>query len=272
MRGSVWWVVSCTVTLALGASAHPTLNMGDLEQLAKKQHFEEVLLRATEVAPRERNARWDAIVAQSGRMILLDDTQRDPLSAYDKALDRQRTFPHLRRDTDYRAAFEEMVLESIDDCFARVNVTQRNNTPPATLRAQDCLRRGERLRRSPKTSARALSRSSERLWRGGDRHGAVASMDAAFSRADRDMKAKLCLRDQTQSVVDFGFAQPVGDDAAKAAKHIAFTQCGEIFTEELQNELARNPSINVFKNACPTLLKQKSLSGLLKKRCKSKLK
>lgn len=266
-------MATSTLLFALLASpAHLQTPVSDLEVLSKKEQHLEVLQRATDVKPSEREKSWRALVVKSALIISADDLQRDPLAAYQKEVDRTRAFPHLLDDNAYRVHYEKMVHKTTQACFDRVAHLQRakmkrEESGAAYADFAMCARRGERLHSDKRTHWKTLQALATTLWRGGDKEGATIALEHALRRQQKSQRQPICESEQTEYVVDAAFRRAHDTKHATAGRAIAFEFCEAVFRPEIIQQIARDPRQEVYDNACPALLRNPKAGKLLKKRC-----
>ncbi len=267
-------IATSTLMFALLTTpAHLQTPLSDLETLSKNKQHQEVLQRATDVKPSERKQKWKELVKTSALIISADDLQRDPLSAYDKEMDRARAFPHLLDDSTYRVHYERTVHETTKACFARVAHLQRakmkgEKSGAAFADFPTCARRGERLINDQRTHWKTLQALATTLWRGGDKAGATLALEQTLRRQEKGQRQPVCESEQTEYVVESAFLQPHDSPHATAGRAIAFEFCERVFRPEIIQQLARDPRQEVYDNACPALLRNPKAGKLLRKRCR----
>src|SRR5579859_1358468 len=115
------------LVLTLGAFGPPALadvtgaSMSDLEELEKQKDWRDLVNRAPDVPPAQRDARWEKLVEEGAVGLLTRlkaDEEEDPLGPMALGDNLRDDFPFLKRSDAFGQKRAEIGLKGLDLCHA----------------------------------------------------------------------------------------------------------------------------------------------------------
>jgi hypothetical protein len=120
------WIAATTLLLVSTTHAHATpepdrrYNMDDLQALAKKGQWAELIAHAADIRPTQRNAVWQTLLKQAVEgWLSRPRIQTNPLRAAMTAEALLERYPALAKDRKLMAKRNEVGLRAFRQCFAR---------------------------------------------------------------------------------------------------------------------------------------------------------
>ena len=229
----------CFLTLALRAEEIPApleaaeprrFTLEELDNMADRGEWNQLMLNLEEVVPTQRNTRWEQIVERAtlGYLKTLEGQGNGADRIGDSLLTR---FPFLSKSSSFGRARLEGKLASLDLCY------QRPKDDPACANRMMEFARANRnesnwLRQAGETVAHRQNASAAmpyyKIWIENDRKGPLVCDDANLRRA---LKAAIEAGDATASDLSSGI-------------------CWQAMRGELRTALGKKPSAKLRKNAC----------------------
>lgn len=250
-----------------GAAKQGSASLGDLEALAKRRSYKELLDRALDVPASARDATWTKLVAEAAtdRLKKAHNKSAFEALAVDESL--ADLYPLATAEPDYKAVQSVVADEGIAACFAKADVARRTVWRDR-VQIPDCARLAEAYvaRASPPPSqtlklAKLVRRNSHASRAAGLFLAAIPKPGMSSCRElDVPLAAVAALQ-----------AKP-GTELAEQGRTLAFERCYDASQKALKKGFVRGSHPNYFLNACGPMIKRKAIGRLMTKRCKRKLK
>ena len=230
--------------------------MADLDALAASQSWAELHDRLTDIAPAKRDAHWNSLVERAalgelGQQKAPGGSPAERLAAIERYYPK---FPSLAKSEKFLALRTKIGLEAFARCFEA----------SGGYGGSQCRQEFERfVFTSPVTAELALG-AAHVIGIGLNRQVAAVFYEAGL---DAPGGQAICNDSELQYDLIQGLSLPPDYREAKSARNV-MAKCWEQVKGVVTGNAAKEGGESYFmQNACPTLLQQNALSGLLQKRC-----
>ncbi len=235
---------------ASAALADGQATMGELKTLAGQKAWPELLSRAEGIEPGARTDTWRELVGQAAAgvvraVVVAEDpferaAKADSLKERHAFLDGQRAFVAARDEAVLAGLRRCVELGEADGCWRRFGAYERTLSPAGSLEG------GKLLKKSGFAPHRTV---------------------ALFARAVGAKDAPACRDADVEAAVVAALDTPVGSDAAKAARQVAFEWCWSSMQPKLKASLVGASKYRLV-NACQAMRERKALTGLQEDLCR----
>jgi hypothetical protein len=226
-------------------------SMADLKAAQSQGSSVEALEHCQDVPAAQRTSEWRELVGDAAAKVLHahEAEDQDPFAGADFAIGVQKRFTFLSDDKTFAAARDAAVLRSLEkcvkndyeECLSWVTPMASGVSREAALELARAVRRGGYFPYAPMPLVRrAVS---------GEKHDA------------------LCADGLVADVTIAALNLPAGDDAAKAAREVAFDFCFPQLQARLKQATAHAESYTLH-NTCKGMRQRNALSQLSSELCK----
>jgi hypothetical protein len=240
------------VLIAVPASAGPTtLTMEDLKALERNGGFQELLLRARDIPPSQRDAAWKDLVANAAtRHLPTLSNEGDPMRKTSLAVEWQREYPSLLESKPWLQTVRSLAPKELSDCFEQ------------SFQGQRCTDTYAALVEGTKDSGLAYA-GGEVTTRKQAPHFGVTLYARGFELSPEPSRCgEAALRRSTLAALHL----PPEAPQARSAIILARTHCWGALKEDVTSGLA-GATAYFARNACPLALEKKAVKGLVARRC-----
>jgi hypothetical protein len=220
-------------------------SMQDLEALAKRGSWVELLERAEDVAPPTRDDRWRELVRQAAVAVVKSRPDRAPALA--------ERYGFLASSPEFSQVLSQRRAVDLEACLAP--------PPPGTSRRIDPLDSCVDALLASTPSDEVLVKATEVLSRDSRRIAALPVWAALAARSP-----KTCDDARLRQAVLEGLELPFDERRAALARTLAFEVCWAKTAGPVKEAMV-HPSSYLLRNACPALKARNALTELQKDLC-----
>lgn len=230
------------------------LSLEELEGLAAKGEWSQVLFHSDEIASADRGARWQSLVEKAaiGNLVFLRTsgvTGADQIS-----LELQRHFPFLTRSKAFTDERNGSGLAAYDTCLR------------LEKKSSDCTSRLFDFTEQDKGDSDFQFRAGKWVARKQDAVAALRFFERVLGRVPNSLKSKFCGDADLHVAVIAGLRLNPGE-AAKRAASLADKECWSALEAEIEGAFDREPAGNFSQNVCPLLKSRNQVNGKRVAKC-----
>ncbi|MCB0361734.1 MAG: hypothetical protein KDD35_03390, partial [Bdellovibrionales bacterium] len=233
-------LIFCLFFSQLGHASQSQLHMKDLQALQKSEDWGEILYKAKQISPSERDLEWQKIVQEAarntvGRMLKSPRQSED----YKEISSLLNSYDFLKKDQEFIKSSGPVVLKHFEKCYQGSSYGDH---------CGDELM--EFLNYSPDNHEFAFSAAQLVAKKQGSDKALPVFIYAFTEKSDSD---RYC--DDSIFIKTFNAAMklPHGDPKVKMAQSLARKYCFKYLEEEMISLLESQNSKSVVQNICPVL-------------------
>lgn len=231
--------------------------LADLEVLASKGAFAEVLERAEDVAPSARSDAWKSMVTNAAAAVVKSAAvTKDAFAPALEADALAKRHPFLSEREAFTKARDGAVVSAAQRCFKEGD----GELAPRGDKSEPCWKTLAAF--EPTLSPSGSLDLGRALRKNGALPGRVTALYAKAAAKD----AGACKDADVQDVVVASLDSPVDGAAAIAARSVAFTTCWTAVQPKLKAAMV-SASAYRLQNVCKPMWKKKALSALQEDLC-----
>ena len=223
---------------------HYTLD--ELELLAQKHSWSELLLHAEDIYPADRKKKWESIVEMAATQHLREITGAGMSGAAPVAEQLIRTYPFLRGFRTFLEAKRGAALSDFTLCTA------------ISKKGDDCVSQLWSFVQGSKDDTELAFRAGKKVAQNQDPVAALPFFHWAIKRSVAQQKAAFCADSDTRQAVLAGLRLAEGERSQQALS-LADEECWAALHVEIEDAFDRESAGNVLKNTCPLLRARKLL-------------
>lgn len=257
IKSLTYLIASVVLTISYSNSAF-AVDLADLEVMAKKNLWAELLEKAETVSASQRDSRWNELISKSLQNVLKSGSDQHSLSEVNALLQR---YPFSSNDPELAKVIGTRLVNDLDNCISnyRYDLEHCSKQALSIINATKDISNAQVLE-----AANLVSRNNKAL--------SLPLYACLFSKSDLTQaeQSLICAKSNLPQAVAEGFRVEKTAQLAKIASTATESSCRSEILPVLQESLSLNPpSSEYYKNVCPILIEAKLLKGIKKQRCLS---
>lgn len=228
--------------------------LDELELLAQKKAWAEVLLHAEDIYPSERKKNWENVVESAAAEHLREISGAGMSGAAPVAQQLVRTYPFLSRSKSFREARGDAALSDYTLC---TGINQKGD---------DCVSRLWDFLQGEKDDTELAFRAAKAVSQKQDPVAALPFFGLAIEGSVASRKDAYCADPDARQAVLFGLRLAPGD-SSRQATILADEECWKALRAEIESAFDKEADGNFLKNTCPLLRKRKLLGKTRARKC-----